>query len=84
MVAVYALLPDLMELSIADNIKYQTKMENKKIKKETIMKRVKEVLQIVSVPAAIIISAFIIKKQMEKPSIRFCFNTYDDDDYFFE
>ncbi len=80
MVAVYALLPDLMELSIADNIKYQTKMENK----ETIMKRVKEVLQIVSVPAAIIISAFIIKKQMEKPSIRFCFNTYDDDDYFFE
>lgn len=80
MVAVYALLPDLMELSIADNIKYQTKMENK----ETTMKRVKEVLQIVSVPAAIIISAFIIKKQMEKPSIRFCFNTYDDDDYFFE
>lgn len=58
MVAVYALLPDLMELSIADNIKYQTKMENK----ETIMKRVKEVLQIVSVPAAIIISAFIINK----------------------
>jgi len=53
-----------MELSIADNIKYQTKMENKEIKKETIMKRVKEVLQIVSVPAAIIISAFISKKSM--------------------
>lgn len=48
------------------------------------MKKVKEVLQIVSVPAAIIIGALMIKKQMDKPSIRFCFNTWDDDDYFFE
>lgn len=81
---VYALLADLMELYIVDNIKKQTKMENKEIKKETIMKKVKEVLQIVSIPAAIIIGALMIKKQMDKPSIRFCFNTWDDDDYFFE
>lgn len=30
---VYALLADLMELYIVDNIKKQTKMENKEIKK---------------------------------------------------
>ena len=42
-------------------------MENKEIKKKTIMKKVKEVLQIVLVPAAIIAGAFILKKGIGKP-----------------
>ena len=54
-------------------------MENKEIKNETIMKKVKEVCKIASVPIAIIIGALLIKNQMQKPSIKYCVSAYDSD-----
>ena len=57
-------------------------MENKEIKKETIMKKVKEVLQIVSVPAAIIIAIdfvilfFLILKPPFILCMIFCLSVY--------
>ncbi|MCK8621450.1 hypothetical protein [Prevotella sp. E13-27] len=54
-------------------------MENKEIKNETIMKKVKEVCKIAAVPIAIIIGALLIKNQMQKPSIKYCVSAYDSD-----
>ncbi len=54
-------------------------METKEIKRESIIERVKEVCKVAAVPAAIIVGALLVKKQMQKPSIKYCINTWESD-----